>query len=105
MKSGRLLALLVTAATVVLVAIGTIWPNQSGASVVGREAGVALASSSPEAAVNKLLQQIAARDWESAYSSLANQSEFRLSQFVLDLGGSNGSLRTYAELAGFDTQP
>jgi hypothetical protein len=100
-----LLALLVTAATVALVAIGTAWPNQSGASVAGPDTGASLSSASPEAAVNSLLRQIAARDWERAYSSLANKSEFSLSQFILDLNGSNGSLRTYAELAGFDSQP
>jgi hypothetical protein len=103
--SGRLLALLVTTATVALIAIGTLWPNQSGASVVGPETGVSLSSASPEGAVNNLLRQIGARDWESAYSNLANKSEFSLSQFVLDLNGSNGSLRTYGELAGFDAQP
>jgi hypothetical protein len=105
MKGGRLLALLVTTATVALIAIGTVWPNQSGASVVGPDTGVSLSSSSPEAAVNNLLRQIGARDWESAYSSLANKSEFTLSQFVSDLNGSNGSLRTYADLNGFDAQP
>jgi hypothetical protein len=105
MKRGRLLALLVTATTVALVAIGTVWPNQSGAWVVGPDTRASLSSASPEVAVNNLLRQIAARDWESAYSSLANKSEFDLSQFTLDLNGSNGSLRTYAELAGFDSQP
>jgi hypothetical protein len=102
---GRLLALLVTATTMALVAIGTVWPNQSGAWVVGPDTGASLSSALPEVAVNNLLRQIAARDWESAYSGLANKSEFSLSQFILDLNGSNGSLRTYAELAGYDSQP
>jgi hypothetical protein len=105
MNGGRLLGLLVVTATVAFVAIGTVWPNQSGASVVGPETGVSLSPASPEGAVNNLLRQIAARDLESAYSNLANKSEFSLSQFVLDLSGSNGSLRTYAELVGFDAQP
>jgi len=63
------------------------------------------AASSPQDAVNDLMQQIGRSNWDSAYSSLANKGEFTESEFKRDLTGNYGSLRTYATLDGFDVQP
>ena len=62
-------------------------------------------ASSPQDAVNDLMQQIGRSNWDSAYSSLANKGEFTESEFKRDLTGNYGSLRTYSNLDGFDVQP
>ncbi len=104
MKKGRLLALVLALATVVLVLIGTLWPNQSGSGVADSKARLSGSAASPQDAVNQLLQQIARRDWSGAYASLANKSTFSETEFVRDLTGNYGSLRTYATLDAFDVQ-
>jgi hypothetical protein len=102
---GRFLAFLLAAATIAFIVIGTLWPNQSGMSVADSKARLMGSASSPEDAVNNLMQQIVRRNWEAAYSSLANKGEFTESEFIRDLNGNYGSLRTYANLDGFDVQP
>jgi hypothetical protein len=102
---GRLLALLLALATVGLILVGTLWPNQSGASVADSKARLMGSASSPQDAVNDLMQQIGRNNWDSAYSSLANKGEFTESEFKRDLTGNYGSLRTYSILDGFDVQP
>jgi hypothetical protein len=105
-KKGLLLALFLAFATVALVAVGTLWPNQSGSGVFSdAQAQLITSTSSPENAVNVLLRQIARRDWQAAYESLANKSEFTESDFIRDLTGDYGSLRTYAILDSFDVHP
>jgi DNA/RNA-binding domain of Phe-tRNA-synthetase-like protein len=74
-NKGRLLAAALVAATLVLIAIGTIWPAPSAAAYAGA-ASILRPSSTPEAAVENLGDQIRARAWEKAYSSLANKAQF-----------------------------
>jgi hypothetical protein len=105
MRSGRLFGFALIGITLALVAIGTAWPNQSGASTIDAQARRESSSDSPEAAVNSLMVQIGRRDWEAAYSCLANQGQFTEPEFVRDVNGSNGGLRTYADVDGFDVQP
>jgi hypothetical protein len=102
---GRLLGLILVIATVFFVVIGTVRPNQSGALVADSKAHLMSSASSPQGAVNDLMQQIGRRDWEAAYSSLANKGEFTETEFIRDLNGNYGSLRSYANLDGFDSQP
>lgn len=105
MTGGRFLALLLALATVGFILAGTLWPNQSGMSVADSKARLMGSASSPQDAVNSLMQQIGRRNWEAAYSSLANKGEFTESEFIHDLNGNYGSLHTYANLDGFDVQP
>jgi len=102
---GALLALLLFAATAVLVAVGTIWPDQADSGVAEPNARVILSASTPEDAVNALMQQIARRDWHSAYESLGNKERFSETAFRSDITGEYGSLRTYSTLSQFDVQP
>ncbi len=104
MKKGRLLALILAIATVALIAIGTIWPGPSAVALAG---GVSLmqTSSTPEAAVRNLANEIGRRAWEEAYLSLENKGEFSEQEFERDLTGSYPSLRTYAALDGFQVLP
>lgn len=104
MKKGRLLALILAIATVALIAIGTIWPGPSAVALAG---GVSLmqTSSTPEAAVRNLANEIGRRAWGEAYLSLENKGEFSEQEFERDLTGSYPSLRTYAALDGFQVLP
>jgi hypothetical protein len=103
--SGRVLAVLIAAATVALLVVGTVWPVPSAIAMAGSRPGLLGPSSSPQAAAENLADEIGRQDWEKAYSSLANRNEFTEPEFERDLRGSYPSLRTYATLASFDLRP
>jgi hypothetical protein len=104
MNNGRLLAASLFTATIALVAIGTLWPVPSAVAYAGGERLVH-SSSTPEAAVQNLGDEIRRRDWEEAYNSLADKAQFTEQQFEHDLTGNYPSLLTYATLQDFEMQP
>jgi hypothetical protein len=104
MNKGRLLALLLGAATIVLVAIGTIWPAPSAAAYAGSQ-GMLASSSTAEAAVRTLGDEIRAQAWGQAYAGLANKAQFTEPEFVHDLTGYYPSLLTYSGLDKFEVRP
>jgi len=104
-NGGRLLALLVTAATVAFIVVGTLWPIDSARAMAGTQAGLLPAPVSPEAAAGNLLREVARRNWQEAYSSLANRNEFSELEFMRDFTGAYPSLRTYATLDSFELHP
>ena len=93
-----ILSILIGAVTVLLIGIAWI---QSGGLVRERMRS----SRTPEEATRLLLTQVQSRSWDRAVSLLANSSDVDKSSFVHDLGGSNGSLLTYASLEKFDVWP
>jgi hypothetical protein len=103
-NNGRLLALLLGAATIALVVIGTIWPAPSAAAYAGSQSMLD-SSSTPEAAVRTLGDEIRARAWDKAYASLANKAQFTELEFVHDLTGYYSSLLTYSALDKFEVRP
>jgi hypothetical protein len=105
MTTGRLLAIFIAVATVALIVVGTLWPVQSAVAMAGSGAGLLSSSSSAQAAVENLAGEIGRQDWEKAYSSLTNKSEFSETEFVRDLTGNYASLRTYATLDSSDLRP
>jgi len=106
MKSGWLLAIFISVTTILLIAIGTIWPNASALAYAGGTAsGVLGTASTPEGAVDDLGAQLKLRAIGKAYSALANKAEFSEPEFERDLMGTTLSLRTYATLDSFDVQP
>jgi hypothetical protein len=103
---GRLLAFFLAAATVALIAVGTLWPVPAAAAFAGiNGAGPLHSSSTPEGAVENLANAIGHLDWQRAYSSLNNKSQFTEQDFIRDLTGSYPSLRTYATLDNFQVRP
>lgn len=104
MSKGRLLAAIITAATVLFVIIGTLWPGPAAVAYAGGD-NLLRSSSTPEAAVANLADEIRRNDWEKAYSSLSNKAEFTEPEFQHDLTGDYLSLRTYATLDSFDVRP
>ncbi len=104
--SGRLFALSITAATVLLIGIGIVHPNQSAEAMADAgTTGLLRPSSTPQAAVDNLAREIGQRNWGSAYSRLANKGEFTEQDFIRDLNGTYLSLRTYASLDHFEVRP
>ncbi|MGC2245069.1 MAG: hypothetical protein WA609_00575 [Terriglobales bacterium] len=104
-RNGVIFAVILVVATLALVAIGTIWPNQEESGVAEPDAKFIISASTPQEAVNDVLQQISRREWHSAYELLGNKGEFSETDFKSDLTGDYGSLRSYAMLNQFDLQP
>lgn len=104
MKSGRLLALILAVATVVLVVIGTLWPVKAARYYAGGD-HVVQSNSTPRAAVESLGSSLSARNWGKAYNSLANKAEFTEADFRRDVDGSYENLRTYATVNDFEARP
>jgi hypothetical protein len=101
---GRLLALLFGSITIALVVIGTVWPVPSAVAYAGGQSLVG-SSSTPEAAVETLGNEIRLQAWQKAYGSLANNAQFTEPEFVHDLTGYYPSLLTYATLDKFEVLP
>lgn len=102
--NGRLLALTLAAVTVVLIVIGCIWPSPSAAAYAGA-ASLLRSSSTPQAAVENLADQIRNKDWNRAYNSLANKAQITPTQLEHDLTGTYSSLLTYTTLAKTEVRP
>ena len=74
MSTGRLPAIVIAAATVALIVVGTLWPIRSAIVMAGAGANLLRPSASPQAAVEILAGEIGQRAWEKAYSCLANKN-------------------------------
>jgi hypothetical protein len=106
MNNGRLLAIFITAATVILVVVGTVSPIQSAVAMsTWGDASLLHLSSTPQAAVENLAHDIGRTAWGAAYSSLGNKGEFTQAEFQHDLTGSYISLRSTATLENFEVRP
>lgn len=101
---GIALAIVIFAATVVLILIGTLSPLPSAEALAGGRS-VLRTSSTPTAAVENLGDQLRLRDWAAAYSHLANKAKFTEPEFEHDITGYRLSLRSYATVESFDVQP
>ena len=104
MRKGGLLAVLLGAATVALIIIGTVKPVPAALAFAGGQ-GLAPSNTTPELAVRNLAAEIGMRQWGRAYGSLANKAEFSEPEFEHDLTGYYPSLRTYATLDHFEVRP
>jgi hypothetical protein len=92
------LSIAIAAVTVLL--IGIAWVQSGG---LARER--MRSSRAPDEATRLLLTQVQSHNWDRATSLLANPSDIDKASFIHDLGGSNGSLLTYASLEKFDVWP
>lgn len=101
---GIVMAVVIFAVTIVLVVVGTLWPVPSAVAFAGGR-NLLRTSSTPEAAVQNLGDELRLRDWNGAYSQLANKAKFTEAEFQHDLTGYYLSLRTYATVQSFDVRP
>lgn len=88
----RALPIIIIVLTVVLVAMGTIQPNQLSPAT------------SPEGAVQSLFAHVKAHDYKGAFSYVAKTGDTDEQAFARDLSGRDGSLRTYSSLQEADTK-
>lgn len=103
------LPLILAAVTVVLMIIAFVGPTHARGTV-GIVAGSAVSGLTPKAdtpqqALTNLLADVQRRNWDGAYSALAKSSGSDEQSFIQDWMGSNGSLRSFSNLEGFDPRP
>ncbi len=96
MKLG--LPIFIFVATALLAAVGWV---QSG----GITRHEIYSSGTPEEAIQAFMANIQSRDWARAYAQLADAGDVDKADFVHDLAGSDGSLRTYSILQTFREWP
>jgi len=90
--------------TVLLIAVGTLWPNKSAAIYAGA-GGFLESAATPEAAVRNLGEELRQGAWPRAYDTLANKAQFSEQQFLYDLMGYYPNLRTYATVDKYEVWP
>ena len=88
----RILAVVMLVLTVLLVGAGFV--SAGGAS---------RNSDTPEAVVRSLYDHVRSRDFDGAYKYVAAASNTDESSFAKEIGGSNGSLRTFSTLQELNT--
>ena len=93
-----LLSFVIFAATVALVTVG--WVTSGG--LARHEIRSA---ATPTEAVQAVLADVQSRNWDRAYSCLANTADIEEPAFNRDLSGSHGRLRTYSSLESYDVWP
>lgn len=98
----RILPFIIVVVTILLVAVGTLFPGGTGlaGTVYINGAGEAAFNSygTPEAAVQSVLSNIQKHNWKGAYEHLANTNQIDQQDFINDVTGTYGSLRTYSTL-------
>src|SRR6266498_766744 len=57
----------------------------------------------PDGAVQAMFAEVKARDWNGAFDYVANATNINKADFLADLQGRDGSLRTYSGLERVDT--
>jgi hypothetical protein len=105
----RILPIVLVVATVILIGL-SLTSAGSAHGTVGIAAGSAMygltpKAATPEQAVNNLLADVQRRNWDRAYGELAKTSGGDEPDFIQDWTGSNGSLRSFSNLEGFETRP
>ncbi len=62
-------------------------------------------AATPEEAVQALMSEVQAHDYQGAYASLDRSSDTDVVAFTREMAGSDGSLRTYSSLQSADVSP
>jgi hypothetical protein len=88
----RIIPIAILILTVALVAAGTVHTNDLAAA------------KTPDGAVRSLYEHAKGRDFKGAYQYVSPSSNTDEQAFVRDMGGRDGSLRTYSNLQNVDTR-
>ena len=91
---SRILLIATVVLTVLFLAIGAFSAGDSGAAT----------PKTPDGAVQAMMASVQARNWQQAYSYVANTDSTDLNSFISDLNGSSGDLRTFSSLANVKTR-
>jgi hypothetical protein len=98
---------ILVAVTVALVVMGFFVTAQSG-NTIGITKGSALHTAkadTPDQALANLLLDVQRRNWDRAFSDVSSTIGITEQAFIQDWMGSNGSLRSFSSLEGFDSRP
>src|SRR5579872_2340598 len=103
------LPILLVAVTAGLMVLALVGPGTAHGTV-GIAAGSAFygltpKASSPQQALTNLLVDVQRRNWDRAYANVSKASAVDEQSFIQDWLGSNGSLRSFSSLEGFDPRP
>jgi hypothetical protein len=106
---NRILPIILVIVTGGLMVLASFGVGHS-AGTVGIAAGSALpgltpTASSPEQAMSNLLVDLQRRNWDRAFAALSKISGVDKQTFLQDWTTSNGGLRTFSSLEGFDSRP
>jgi hypothetical protein len=100
--------LIIFVITLALVAVGPLWSGRS-IGTVGIAQGPAIpgldSAKTPEAALANFLLDVQRRNWDAAYKQTAANAARADEAFIGQLAGTNGSLRSFSNLAGWDLRP
>jgi hypothetical protein len=104
-----ILPLILVAATVALMAVALVGPGHARGTV-GIAAGSAVGgltpkADTPEQALANLLDDVQRRNWDRAFSLVSKTSGTDEQSFIQGWIGSNGGLRAFSSLEGFDPRP
>jgi hypothetical protein len=104
-----ILPIVLLVVTVALMALGVMGVGQS-AGTVGIASGSAMPgltakADSPEQGLANFLAEVRRRNWDRAFSALSKTSNVDEPSFIQDWTGSNGSLRTFSSLEGYESRP
>ena len=104
-----ILPVLLVAVTIGLIVLALFGAGQAHGTV-GIAAGSAVygltpKANTPQQAVTNLLSDVQRRNWDRAYDDVSKNSGVTEQAFIEDWTGSNGSLRSFSSLEGFDSRP
>jgi hypothetical protein len=102
-----LVPIVLVALTAAFIVLGLFTTGQAG-STLGVSKGSALHTAkadTPDQALANLLLDVQRRNWDRAYADVSSSSGITEPAFIQDWMGSNGSLRSFSSLEGFDSRP
>jgi hypothetical protein len=107
MKIALPIILVVLTAGLMVVAIYGAGSNPARIGIATGSAvyGLTPKSSTPQQALANLLVDVQRRNWDRAFDALSKTSAADKESFIQDWLGSNGSLRSFSNLEGFDPRP
>jgi len=99
--------IILVAVTAAVMVLGLFVTGQAGVTL-GITKGSALhtaKASTPDQAMTNLLVDVQRRNWDRAFANVSTSSGVTEQAFIQDWIGSNGSLRSFSSLEGFDPRP
>jgi len=102
-----ILPIILVVATAALMVLGLFVGGQAHGTI-GIAAGSAVytpQASTPEQALKNLLVDVQRRNWDRALTDVSKSSITDKQAFIQDWTGSNGSLRSFSSLEGFESRP
>ncbi|MCU1300794.1 MAG: hypothetical protein JWQ87_1078 [Candidatus Sulfotelmatobacter sp.] len=101
------LPIILVVATAALMVLALFGAGQAHGTV-GIAAGSAVytpKASTPEQALKNLLVDVQRRNWDRAMTAVSKTSDTNKQMFIQDWTGTNGSLRSFSSLEGFESRP